>query len=118
MDVQLGKFKLIETASICLIQQDSFEITLPDEIEGDYAFQFMFITDEKENNAVTNIIPINNLLVSIKFVNFHKTKEIANLDLIPVGSLKSKNLFISYIVNNISTRTRQICINFFIEEGK
>ena len=116
MEVYIGNLKLVESTTICVPNNESFKITLPDEVEGNFTFEFEFVNDPKINEIMTNTKVETESILKVRLINFDKNSQTANTERIPVGTLKKHKLFLSYFVNNLNVTLKIVTINFLISE--
>jgi hypothetical protein len=107
MDIELGEFQLVHSATI---------IEIPDEIEGDFTFLIYFINDPSSKDSTTNLKDINNFCLQIEFVNFENFQGGGNNEVIHVGTLRNVPLYINYRVFDLTTIGKTLIINFYTKK--
>src|SRR4051812_23978985 len=98
MKVNLGTYELVFSQTILEIKNQPISVILRDEIEGDYTFLFSFQQDPQNLDPVTRLNFISHFTMGVEFINLKGNgfQPWGNIDLISVGTLKRKPLFLSY----------------------
>lgn len=112
--IVLGDYELVHSGVVIQINQLPIKVTLPDEVEGDFSILFTFTSDDKVEEIVTQLKAIDKFLLSVEFINSDKMLNVGNIDLIPIGTLKNKPLFLQYRIFNMKDIGRTLTFNFYI----
>lgn len=111
MKIEIGNYEILHSGHIIQFGDNPVRITLTDKVEGDYTIIFNFIKDDKEPNTVTRLRPEDKFTMNLDFVNF-KGNNIGNVNLIHLGTLEKRNLFINYRVSELVGVGMTILFNF------
>jgi hypothetical protein len=114
MKIELGEYELIHSGLIIEIKNKPIKISIPDEIEGDFTFIINFKTDTENKEPLTNLTVINDLTLQIDFTNFNGFQGGGNSELIELGSIRKKPLFINYRVFDLSKVGKTFMFNFYV----
>jgi len=113
LKILIEDYELVHAGIVIQIGQHPIKVTLPDEIEGDYSIIFSFKNDETKEGMLTQLTTINKYLLSVEFINSDKATNIGNIELIPIGTLRYKELFLQYRVLSIKEAGRTLTFNFY-----
>jgi len=116
MEIKVGNYVLIHSGTVIDIKDNPISITLPDDIEGDYTFIFNFKRDTNNKNPTTNISVIDKYKLQIDLVNFEGFMGGGNSELIEVGTLKKKPLFLNYRIFDLTNVGKTLIFNFYIRK--
>jgi len=113
LKILIEDYELVHAGVVIQIGQHPIKVTLPDEIEGDYSIIFSFKSDETKEGMLTQLTTINKYLLSVEFINSDKATNIGNIELIPIGTLRYKELFLQYRVLSMKEASRTLTFNFY-----
>ena len=116
MTIKLGDYTLIHSGLIIQIENLPISITLKDDIEGDYTFIFNF-TKEKDKEISTLIRSEDTHTMKIDLINFDHSQIGGNTEIIDVGTLGTKPLFLNYRVFDLANCSKNFQFNFYIKEN-
>lgn len=116
MKIQLGNYELIYSSNLILIEDYPIQVTLPDDIEGNYEITFRFIKNELNKSPVTNTNAKDKFHLNVDFVNFFGPEEIGNVQLLELGTLRKYPLFVSYRINSLRGASRTVLLNFYLRK--
>lgn len=94
------------------------KITLPDDVEGDFAFVFNFRDDLNVKEVVTKLIPLDKFKLQIDFINFNNSIGTGNTDLLLLGTLKNLPLYLNYRITDLDTVGKSILFNFYVKRSE
>jgi hypothetical protein len=114
MKILIDDYELIYSGSVIQIKDYPIKVILPDKIEGDFSFIFNFIKDNDEKEIVTKFSQRDRFKLTIDFVNFEKSPEVGNSELIHVGTLREIPLFLQYRVSNLRDAGKTLLFNFYL----
>jgi len=113
LKIKIEDYDLVHSGVVIQIGQHPITVTLPDEIEGDYTIIFSFKGDETKEGMLTQLHTIDKFTLSIEFINSDKAANVGNIDLIPIGTLRNKELFLQYRVFSMNEASKTLTFNFF-----
>lgn len=116
MKISIGKYELVHSSTIIGIGDNPITIKLPDEIEGDFTFIINFVQDNENKDTVTKYTAIDNYTLQIDFKNFNGAIGTGNTELIRLGTLKKKPLYLNYRVYDLATVSKALLFNFYVEK--
>ena len=117
MKIFIEDYELIHSGTVIQIKNYPIKVILPDKIEGDYTFIFNFMTDSKEKEIVTRYSQIDKFTLSVDLVNFNKSPNVGNTELVEVGTLNNIPLYLNYRVSNLGNTGKTLTFNFFLRKG-
>lgn len=118
MKIELGEYELIHSGIIIQIKDMPIKITLPDDVEGDFAFVFNFRDDLNVKEVVTKLIPLDKFKLQIDFINFNNSIGTGNTDLLLLGTLKNLPLYLNYRITDLDTVGKSILFNFYVKRSE
>lgn len=116
MDIKVGEYKLVHSGIVIQIQNLPIKLKLDDEIEGDYTFIFKFTNDKNEKDLLTVFNSPDKHTLEIELKNFDHAQNGGNNDVIDVGTLKTKPLYLSYRVFDLPNCGKTFLFNFYTKE--
>jgi hypothetical protein len=117
MEITLGEYELIHSGIIIQIKDTPIKIKIPDEVEGDFTFLINFVSDN-ENKATTSAFTvIDNFTVQVDLKNFTHFQNGGNTELIEIGTLRRKRLFLNYRVFDLANVGKTFLFNFYTGKG-
>jgi hypothetical protein len=117
MKIIIGNYELVHSGFVIQIDDNPIEITIPDEVEGDFSFIIRFLKDKSKSGAFTNFTPLNKYTIQVDFTNFHGANGWGNTELAFLGTLRNKKLYLNYRVNDLPGVGKSLFFNFYIEKG-
>jgi len=111
----LGEYELVESGVVIQIKDNPINITLPDEVEGDFTFIFTFSTDAAISQVSNKITSTDKFTLSIELINYDNNTRGGNSALIEVGTLRGIPLFINYRVMDLSNVSKTLTFNFYLK---
>jgi hypothetical protein len=117
MKIETAGYDIVHSGTVITINNKPISIELEDEVEGNYTLAFNFIQDDSILGSVTRLVPITQLIMQINFVNFKGASNTGNRELIHLGSLQKKMLFLNYRVTDLQGIGYSIVFNFLLRRG-
>lgn len=117
MKIELGEYELVHSGVVIEIKDYPIKIKIPDPVEGDFTFLINFKDDIEKKEPLTNLVPIDNFTLQLDFVNFHNFQGGGNTNLINVGTLEHKPLFINYRVFELKEVGKTLIFNFYTKNS-
>lgn len=112
MKIEIGDYEVIHSGSLIQFGGNPIKITLTDKVEGDYTIIFNFTKDEKDHKTFTRLRPVGQFVMHMDFVNFKGTNTTGNVNLIHLGTLEKRNLFINFRISELVGVGMTIIYNF------
>ncbi len=114
MQIKIGNYDLVHSGIIIAIKDNPITIKLQDEIEGDYTFIINFIADNDNTDSVTKFTGIDKFTLQIDFKNFDRFVGGGNTDLVELGTLRHRPLFLNYRVFDLANVGKTLMFNFYV----
>ncbi len=118
MEIKLGEFILVHSGLVLQINNLPISVKLRDEIEGDYTFIFNFSSDSSEKGLASQFNAIDTHTMQINLTNFNNIQNAGNTEIIDVGTLGMKPLFLNYRIFDLPNCGKTIQFNFYVKEVK
>ena len=117
MNIEIGAYKIVHSGIVIHFSNEPISITLTDKVEGDYTIIFNFVKEEKNVTPQTKIIPLEKFKLQIDFINFENATNIANTELIFLGTLERNKLYLNYRITNFKGVGMTVLFNFVTLNG-
>lgn len=112
MKIEIGNYKIVHSGVVIHFSNEPILITLSDKVEGDYTIIFNFVKDEKNVTPQTKITPLEKFKLQIDFINFENATNVANTELIFLGTLERNKLYVNYRITNFKGVGMTVLFNF------
>ena len=118
MQVNVGNLELIESRTIIRLNDEPIRVVLEDPIEGDYTFNFVFEEDSSDPQLRNNIHVDGRFELTLKFINYSRSREAGSSAPMPVGTLRKRELFLNHVVMSWAPQAKILIVNFLLGEQK
>ena len=117
MKTEIGPYEIVYSGVVIPIENHPIEITLTDEVEGDYTIIMKFVEDSAYPDTITAFTQgANKFTLIINFTNFSAMSSGGNTELASIGTLKKSALHFNYRVISIGVG-KTIFYNFLVKKG-
>jgi len=116
MKIKCGNYEVIDSGVIIAIKDKPIEITLKDEIEGDFKFKLSFVTDFNDKSMITKFNAVDSFTMKIEFANFDNVQNAGNQELVLLGTLQHRNLYFNYRIFDLADVGKTLMYNFYLEK--
>ncbi|MBI9069069.1 MAG: hypothetical protein JEZ09_17360 [Salinivirgaceae bacterium] len=113
MEINLGKYELVHSGVVICIKDNPITIKLKDDIEGDFTFIINFVQDSESKDSITKFTTIDKFTLQIDFKNFDGFQGGGNTELLNLGTLKHKPLYLNYRVFDLKNVGKTLIFNFY-----
>ena len=113
MEITQGEYSLVHSGVVIQIKDMPIKLKVSDEIEGDFTFLINFISDNENKETTSTFTPIDKFTLQVDFKNFNHFQNGGNTELIEIGTLRKKPLFLSYRVFDLINVGKTFFFNFF-----
>lgn len=98
---------------IIQIKDLPIKIKVPDEIEGDFTFLINFNSDIENKETTSKFTAIDRFTLQVDLQNFNNFQNGGNTDLIKIGTLRKKYLYLNYRVFDLASVGKTFLFNFY-----
>lgn len=117
MEIKLGNYEVVYSASVIQISDLPIQVKLTDPLEGDFSITFQFTKDELNKATLTRTLPVDKFHLKVEFVNFYGSEQVGNVKLLELGTLRNQPLFLNYRIIPLTGASRTILFNFYTKKG-
>lgn len=114
MKITIEDLEMIHSGTVIQVKNYPIKVTLPDNIEGDFTFIFSFLKNTVEKGPHVKVKSHDMFTLEFDFINFENQISLANPDIIPVGTLRKRQLFFSYRVFMHENTGNTLIFNFYL----
>jgi hypothetical protein len=113
MEITLGEYELVHSGLVIQIKDMPIKIKVPDEVEGDFTFLINFISDTENKEATSKFTAIDKLTLQVDLKNFNNFQNGGNTELVNIGTLRKKQLYLNYRVFDLTNVGKTFFFNFY-----
>jgi len=116
MKIETGDYEIVFSGTAITFNGQPLRIELEDNIEGNYVIVFDFINDLNMIGSKTRLVSFDQFLTHIHFINFAGAANTGNTELIDLGTLCKKKLYLNYRVTDLKGVGYTVVFNFIVEK--
>jgi len=111
--IKSGNYDILYSGTVIQVQDEKIELTLPDGDNKGLELIINFADDENEKGQTTKYNLLDNNTLEMTLVNFNSSAGIGNTEILKLGTLNNRELYLNYRVFNIKKLGKTLHYTFY-----
>lgn len=113
MKIKSGNYDILYSGTFIQVTGEPVEMTFSDKNTNLLVFMFKFIDDKNIKGQVTNFNLLTKHSLEITFINFNDSLGIANTEILELGTLNNRKLFLNYRIYSLQNLGKTVHYTFY-----